>query len=413
MKVFNDKKYNKIFKYCFAFVMLTLVIIVVIFQWDIVKSLVSSISHIFSPVIWGMVIAFIMNPIMKKTEGFLNRRVFKKRPAPRVARAIGVVCASVIFIAAIAAIILSVIPELISNIPGIYDGLMNEALPQAESWIVKILDDNPSIANVVTSQLDELTRNLGQLINGLVPQLRNLLTSVLDFANSVKNFFFGFILAIYFLFSKELLQAQAKRIIVALFSEKTYHSIFSITSNTNHAFLSFIYGKILDSLLIGLLCGLFMMIFKMPYAMLIAIIIGTTNIIPVFGPFIGAIPSAVLVLIADPGKVIWFILFIIALQQLDANVIEPKILGNKIGLSSFWVLFAILICGGLFGVVGMIIGVPLFAVIFDTINSIVETRLRRKNMPTDNSYYSMPGVSIGSADSGEDALPDGLEDSDS
>ena len=378
LRVFSDKKYNKIFTYCFAFIILTLIIVLIMFQWDSVSSLSSNLLRIFAPVIWGAVLAFVMNPITKNVEKFLGRFLFRKKPRPRAGRAIGIVVASVFIIAVIAAIILSVIPELISNIPGIYDGLVNDVLPAAEKWVAKLLDDNPSIAEIVTNELDNISATISKIASSLVPQLTSLLTSLLDFANSVKNFIFGFILAIYFLSSKEALQAQAKKLIVALFSERTYHKIFTITSSTNTALLSFIYGKIIDSFIIGCICAVCMLIFRMPYVMIISIIIGITNIIPVFGPFIGAIPSAVLVLIAEPGK-----------------VIGPKVLGNKIGLSSFWVLFSILVCGSLFGIVGMIIGVPLFAVMFDIITAIVDSRLKSKNMPTDKEYYSMPGVNIG------------------
>ncbi len=407
MRFFTDKKYNKIFMYCFAFATLTLLIITVLFQWDLTRSIISKIFQVFEPIIWGAIIAFVMNPMMKSAENFLSKRIFKKKPHPKISRVLGIMFASIVIIAVIAAVILSVIPELISNIPGIYDGLVNDIIPSAQSWITKLLDDNPSIAQIVNNELNSITTTIERIISGLVPQLTNLLASVLSFANSVKNFFFGFILAIYFLFSKETLQAQAKKVIVALFSEKVYHKIFSVTSNTNHTFLNFIYGQIIDAVIVGVLCSIFMLIFRMPYVMLISLIIGITNIIPVFGPFIGAIPSAVLILIAEPRKVIWFVIFIIALQQLDGNVISPKILGNKIGLPSFWVLFSILVCSSMFGIIGMIIGVPLFAVLLDLFSAIINSRLRSKNMPTDREYYSMAGVNIGTV---KESPPDEIED---
>lgn len=395
MRFFSDKKYNKIFGYCFAFVLVTLLAVLIIFKWDNARAIFSSVLTVISPLIWGAVIAFVMNPMMKNCEKFLARFIFKKKPHPKIARAIGIIFASIVIVAVIAVVILTIIPQLITNIPGIYDGITNEFIPSAQSWVNKILDDNPSIATVVNNEIDNIMTNLKDLINGLAPQLKNLLTSLLSFANSVKSFVLGFIVAIYFLFSKEKLQAQAKQMIVAMFSERTYHKIFSITSNTNHALLNFVYGKIIDSVIIGILCAIVMFILKMPYAMIISLIIGITNIIPIFGPFIGAIPSAILVLIAEPNKVIIFIIFIFALQQLDGNVIGPKILGDKVGLSSFWVLISILICGSMFGIAGMIIGVPLFAVLIDLITNIVESRLKEKNMPTEQEYYSMAGVNIG------------------
>lgn len=404
LKLLSNKKYNIILKYVIIAIVITLLLVVTIFQWSTVKNVFSVIMKIFEPIIWGAVIAFIMNPIMMSTERFLSRFIFRKKPHPKISRAIGVTVATLVFLAVIMAIILSVIPEIISNIPGIYSGITNDLLPKVQEWANDILDDNPSVQEAVLNELSDIGSSLQKLISTIGPQLTNLLTSLLDFANSVKNFIFGIIVAIYFLFSKESLQAQAKKAIVANFSEDTYRWIFNFTTNTNNALLNFIYGKIIDSIIIGILCCIGMIAFNMPYVMIISIIIGITNIIPIFGPFIGAIPSALLVLIAEPRKVIWFLLFILALQQLDGNVIGPKILGSRVGLSPFWMLFAIIVFGSMFGIAGMIVGVPLFAVFYDLIGAYINTRLEHKNMPTDNDYYSMRSVDIGMIrDSG--ALP--------
>ena len=170
--------------------------------------------------------------------------------------------------------------------------------------------------------------------------------------------------------------------------------------------MKFIYGKVIDSIIIGILCCIGMLILNMPYVMIISLIVGITNIIPIFGPFIGAVPGAILVLIAEPKKVIWFLLFIVLLQQLDGNVIGPKILGSKIGLSPFWMLFSIIIFGSMFGIVGMIIGVPLFAVAYDLLNQQINEKLRVKNLPTDDAFYEKAGTNIGKA--GE-SLPENTE----
>ncbi len=395
MRFFDNKKYNKIFGYCFAFITFVLLVVLFLFQWDTVRSFFGNILSVLEPVIWGLVIAFIMNSMVKRTEIILGKTIFRKKPRPKVSRALGILVASVIIIAVIVLVIMAVIPQIISSIPGIYDGLVNEVYPAVEAWLTKLLDDYPSIASVVSNELDNIASYLSSFVSNLASQLSTLLTSLLSFANSVKNFILGFFVAIYFLASKELLQSQAKKLIVGLFPEKVYHPIFAFTSSTNHALLGFIYGKILDSIIIGCLCAVGMLILQMPYGMIISIIIGITNIIPIFGPFIGAIPSALLVLIAEPRKVIWFLIFILVLQQIDGNVIGPKILGNSIGISSFWVLISIIVCGNLFGIVGMIIGVPLFAVVFDLLSAIVKRNLTRKNMPTETSYYSMAGVNIG------------------
>ena len=395
LKLFSNQKYNTIFRYVLLAIVITIALIFCIFKWPDLVRVLSAVIKVLEPVIWSAVIAFMLNPISKAVEKFLARFIFKKKSRPKLSRTIGIIVASIVLIAVIAAVILAIIPEIISNIPGIYDGLTNEMIPAVRNWISKTLEDNPSLATIINNEINDIYSSLQSLLTSLVPQLTNLLTSIFDFANSVKNFIFGFILAIYFLFSKDLLQTQAKKLIVALFKEEVYSRIFTISANTNSALLNFIYGKIIDSTIIGLICCAGMLILRMPYVMMISIIIGVTNIIPVFGPFIGGIPCAILVLIADPPKTIWFIIFIIVLQQFDGNILGPKILGNKIGLSSFWVLFAILVFGSMFGIVGMIVGVPIFAVIFDIVSAIVNTKLKNKNMPTDHSYYTMPGIDIG------------------
>lgn len=394
MKLLSNKKYNVILKYVIIAIIITLLLVLAMFRWEIIKSAFSSIVRVFEPIIWGAVIAFIMNPIMMGTEKFLGRFIFRKKPHPKISRVIGVMVAALVFIAVIMAIILSVIPEIISAVPGIYDGIRKE-ITNVQKWADQNLDDNPSINEIVTSQLSEFGTSLQQFLAAIVPQLNNFLSGFLNFANSVKNFVFGVIVAIYFLLSKESLQAQAKKALVANFREDTYRWIFNFTSNTNNALLNFIYGKIIDSIIIGLLCALGMIIFRMPYIMIISIIIGITNIIPIFGPFIGAVPATVLILIAEPRKAIWFIVFVIVLQQLDGNIIGPRILGSRVGLSPFWMLFSIIIFGSMFGIAGMIIGVPLFAVAYDLIGAYINSKLEQKNMPTDNSYYSMRGVDIG------------------
>lgn len=399
VKLLSNKKYNQILRYVLVVIVITLILILICFNYSTISELFSAVISVCEPIIWAAVIAFILNPIMMTCEKFLNKRVFKKKARPKLSRTIGICIASIILIALIAMLILSIIPELMSSMPGIYDGLTNELIPNIQSWINKLLEDNPSIATIINNELNSIYKGLQSIISSIIPQLTNILTEILDFANSVKNFVLGFCLAIYFLFSKDILQAQAKKLIVSLFSERTYSKIFRLTSNTNSALLNFIYGKIIDSTIIGLICAVFMLITNTPYVLIISLIIGITNIIPVFGPFIGAVPSAVLVLIADPPKTIWFILFIIILQQIDGNVIGPKILGDKVGISPFWTLFSIIIFGSMFGIVGMIIGVPIFSVVLDLIKNGCEKKLRQKNMPTDRDYYSIPGVQIGSSGS--------------
>jgi predicted PurR-regulated permease PerM len=204
---------------------------------------------------------------------------------------------------------------------------------------------------------------------------------------TIYNLVIGFVISIYILFDKEKFKGQIKKMLYALFDEDKVNRILENTNNADRVFSNFFSAKLLDSLIVGIICFVGMIIFKMPYATMISVIVGVTNIIPYFGPYIGAIPSALIILLVDPSKCLWFLLFIFILQQFDGNVLGPKILGDKTGLSSFWVLFSLLVFGSLFGVVGMIIGVPIFSILYSYINNVLKDRLKEKKMPINSSDY--------------------------
>ena len=201
------------------------------------------------------------------------------------------------------------------------------------------------------------------------------------------NIMIGVIISVYLLVSKQKFVGQGKKVLYALFYERQANNILEVVRKSHSIFSGFISGKLIDSLIIGVLCFIGMSIMKMPYIPLVSVLVGVTNVIPFFGPYLGAIPSILLILLISPGKGIMFLIFIIILQQLDGNIIGPKILGSSTGLSAFWVIFAILIGSGLFGIIGMIAGVPVFAVIYYLIKTGLEYSLRKKNLPTDTKEY--------------------------
>ena len=217
--------------------------------------------------------------------------------------------------------------------------------------------------------------------------MTNITTGAMNVLSEVFNFLVGCIVSVYMLFSKELFAAQMKKILYGVMSIEHANMTLHITRKSNEIFGGFIIGKIIDSAIIGVLCFLGLTLLDMPYILLVSVIVGVTNVIPFFGPYIGAIPSAILIALADPIKGIYFLIFILALQQLDGNVIGPKILGDSTGLSAFWVVFSILLGGGLFGFVGMIAGVPTFAVIYYIVKMVVEQKLEKKKMPADTEAY--------------------------
>jgi predicted PurR-regulated permease PerM len=250
--------------------------------------------------------------------------------------------------------------------------------------------------NLIDDQFEDIKNALISFVNGLIPKIGDIFLKLKDSAislvNIIKDFFVGIIVAIYFLLDKEHFQAQMKKVVYAIFPQRFSEGFFRVCDHTNRSLSGFISGKIIDSIIIGILCFICMTIMQLDYTLLISVIVGVTNIIPVFGPFFGAIPSALLLLMTSPKQVIPFVILIIVLQQLDGNVIGPKILGSSTGLSAFWVMFAILLGGGLFGFGGMLLGVPIFAVIYSLIEEFINFLLERKNMSTNTADYAVKPV---------------------
>ena len=259
------------------------------------------------------------------------------------------------------------IPELFNSIRDMVislPGQLNHALDK----ITEMMSGDSTLGQVFTAVLREGSDYLQNwLRTDLMKQINimmsNLTSGVINVFSGLFDLLIGLIISIYVLFSKEKFGKQSKKIVYAVFKPSHANMILHLTLKSNEIFGGFIIGKLIDSAIIGVLCFIGLSILNMPYALLVSVIVGVTNVIPFFGPYIGAIPSAVLIMLADPRKGLYFILFILVLQQIDGNIIGPKILGDSTGLSAFWVVFSILLGGGLFGFVGMILGVPTFAVI--------------------------------------------------
>ena len=247
---------------------------------------------------------------------------------------------------------------------------------------------NDLLAQYSPKLLDYFNTNILPNINSLV---KTLSLSVLGILKALWNFIIGFIISIYVLGSKEKFAGQAKKIVYALFDRKAGNEVISNFRFIHDTFIGFIGGKIVDSIIIGIICFVCTNIIGTPYAILVSVIIGVTNVIPFFGPWIGGAPSALLVLMVDPLQALYFIILILIIQQFDGNILGPKILGDSTGLSGFWVIFSITIFGGLFGVLGMVVGVPIFAVFYAGVKSVINNMLRRKELPTDLKPYMTVG----------------------
>ncbi len=368
----------------------------IVFKIDVIWSYIKKIIVVLNPVIFGLVIAYLVNPMVEFFEKYISKiTLFKAKnheKARRVSEIISVIVAILIFAVVIIGLFLMVIPQLITSISGFVNSFP-EKLDVISEWGNKFLKENKNLQAVFTRVLEYEKNWLKTDLSGFVNNIAgNLASGVWSVVNFLKNFGLGLIFAIYLLFSKDKLLNQSKKMMYALLSDKTVGRILSWLSKSHKVFSGFINGKLLDSLIIGVLCFIGTTILGIPYSLLVSVIVGITNIIPVFGPYIGGVPSAVLVTIASPIKGLYFGIFVILLQMLDGNFIGPKILGDKTGLSNFWVMFAIVVGGGLFGVIGMLVGVPAFAVIYYAFALFVNYKLKLKNKSTMSEDYSFEAL---------------------
>ena len=296
-----------------------------------------------------------------------------------------------------------IIPGLIDSIVKIIE-ILPSSMERLTQWASSKLTESPELYNIVSVWIDDFTANAVNFVTEtLLPQYSSLAVyiseSIMGMLNLIKNIFVGIIVCVYFLNIKDTFAGQIKKVIVATFKESTAEEILQGAAFTNKTFGGFINGKIIDSIIIGILCFICMSIFNWEYTLLISCIIGVTNIIPFFGPFIGAIPSALLILMVNPMQCVYFLIFILALQQFDGNILGPKILGDSTGLASFWVLFSVIVGGGLFGFVGMVVGIPLFAVIYAYFSRSINKRLAKKGFSVDLSDYKVDSYRVECANS--------------
>lgn len=362
---------------------------------DQVSGVVAKFFSVSKPITYGLVIAYLLNPIVKNIDRkllpFLEQKVPKFKKKQQLCRGIGIFLSLVLLLAVVVALLNMMIPELYRSIR---DMIMN--VPSQLNRFVEAFREmnrsNSTLGNLLEEVMTQATDFLQNWMRtDLMPRVNDLMSGltvgVINVLKEIMNVLIGLIVSVYVLFSKEKFSRQCKKIIYALFRPSNANMVLHLTIKSNDIFGGFIIGKIIDSAIIGVLCFIGLTILDMPYTMLVSVVVGVTNVIPFFGPYIGAIPSALLILLTDPKMGIYFIIFIIALQQFDGNVLGPKILGDTTGLSAFWVVFSILIGGGLFGVPGMILGVPTFAVIYYIVDMIIDHKLEKKKLPTDTDSY--------------------------
>lgn len=373
----------------------------ILFHSSNLSNRIGTFVGIAMPIIDGLVLAYLMTPILNKIEKCIIKPLYVKAKLPmtpknkRRMRGLSILVTIVLIMIVLYEFFGLIIPEVIRSIQSIifqFPIYVNNL----SNWAMGLMKNNPDLEEVVNSLIDQYSTQIMDYVNSnLLPYindvLRTLSSSVIGMLKAMWNFVIGFIISIYVLGSKEKFAGQAKKIAYAVFDRKTGNGVVSNFRFIHSTFIGFIGGKIVDSIIIGVICFICTTIIGTPYAILVSVIIGVTNVIPFFGPWIGGIPSALLVLMVDPRQALYFVILILVIQQFDGNILGPKILGDSTGLSGFWVIFAITIFGGLFGVIGMVVGVPIFAVFYAGVRASVNRMLAKKNLPTDLKPYMTVG----------------------
>lgn len=350
---------------------------------------------ILQPIIIGLVLAYLLNPVMK----FLERHVIKllephmksRSKAKKASRGIAIAGSLLFLVGIFVLLIAAIVPSIAKSIQEMTASFPDE-VNNLVGWVEEFTKGDSEAAEMVSGIIEKASDTWQNFVeNDLLPQAQTYLASitsgVIYGVKFVLNILVGLIVSVYVMASQETFAGQAKKIIYALFKPVRANVIIETLRKSNEIFGGFISGKLLDSAIIGVLAYIVLAIMQMPDTMLLAVIIGVTNVIPFFGPFIGAIPSFIIVVLQNPIQGIYFLIFIVVLQQIDGNIIGPKILGSSTGLSPFWVVFAILIFGGLWGFPGMLLGVPLMAVIYYIVQNLVSYFLRKRGLSEDTESY--------------------------
>ena len=387
-----------------AVIAASILIFFFIYKFNVIKQLAVHLVEILMPFIVGGVIAYLLAPVYnvlcRNLDYYLSLKL-KPRRARQLANGLSVLLSLLLALGLVVGLVALVVPQLISSVMGLINA-MPGYLDQTSAWLDQVfqhynlglsvqqafdnftVDFETWLTNDLLPSVQDLSKQLGEGVNSF---LGGVFNGVLAVFQVLKNFVLGLIVAAYLLADKERLSALAKKLLYAILGVQRGNGAMIRIRYIHKVFGGFLLGKLLDSLIIGILCFIGTSLLRLPYTLLVSVVIGVTNVIPFFGPFLGAVPCGLLILLTSPIKCVYFIIFILALQQFDGNILGPKILGNTTGLSAFSVLFAIILFGGLFGFVGMIIGVPLFAIIASIVTELVNGRLREKEMSLDTQDY--------------------------
>ncbi len=418
--------------YALMVIVAAVLFVVFVFRFDSFAAVFANIGEIAAPVICGVAIAYIVNPLVNFIENKVFKRlkygsvpdegivmkklheskvgdsvvvktlekrgptVEKKRSKRRsLARALSIIISFIIVISVITGIMFAIVPSLAKSIVDLADQ-MPRYVDNLSAFLTTTFENNPEIGKFIEKEFSEIEKLVDKLADTVSPAATDLLGTIssgiirfaVDLVVSLKNVLIGFIIAIYLLLCKEKLLAQTKKIFFAFFNNNTCQKIFTASSKSNTILTKYIISNLLDAVIIFIFMTIGTLLMDMPYPLLLAVVCSVTNLIPFFGPFIGAIPCAILILMVDPIKVIWFCLFVLVLQQCDGNIIKPLLFGETMGLPPIWVLVSIILFGGMFGIFGMLLGAPIFAIIYLLFSEFVSAKLIRKNLPPETDRYA-------------------------
>ncbi len=389
MKIEWNKKYTTIAVYSLIVICISIVFYLITSQVNTFGNKVSTYSKTFSPFVIGAVLAYLFNFIMRFVEEkiLLGKKLKPKfENNKKLKRSIGIIVTYIVVMILLYIFYNFIFPQIIESIKGIINNI-----PHYITETSKVIEDvnsklslDQEYSDLIVSKWDDVINKSIGFVTNLLPKLAGF---VKNFISSIWNLVIGLIVSIYILLEKEKFAALAKKILAAAFSEKRYDRTVELSKRADRIFSNFLGGKIVDSLIIGVMTFIILKVVHMPFAVLVSFIVGVTNIIPFFGPFIGAVPSFIIILFESPVMALWFLLIILIIQQIDGNIIGPKILGDSLGISAFWILFSLLITGKLLGLVGLIVGVPLFTFVYSIIKDIVEAKLEKKGLPIETKDY--------------------------
>ncbi len=393
MKINWNSKYFTIAFYALCTIVASELAILLIFNFDVVSEKLSGFAAVATPIIIGIFCAYLLNPLMMKLENGAFRKWSHSadRRLKARARVLSLVITMLIILGFLTMVIMLVIPQLVTNIIVIFNN-MDGYIATVRNFLTDISEDNPTLAQFLDAPLNDFDKFIKDIWNQYSSQLlgfaQNVASGIWSVIDVLKNVFIGLTLSVYLLAKKEMFVGQTKKFMFAFLKPERAQRFLGVCREASQKFLGSIVGKIIEAFIVAVLCFIGCVCMNIPFSPLIAVIMFVFNLIPFIGPFIGAIPCCLLLLLSDtPIKALWFVIFIVILQIIDGNIIAPWILGDQTGLPAVWILIAIIIGGGFFGVMGMFLGVPVCAVVYMLVKEFIENRLKKRKLPKQTASY--------------------------